>query len=114
MWQFVLAIEGLKDACEHFQIPIVSGNVSFITRQTASIYPRRCSAWSGLIEKAEQAMTHGFAMMKMPLFSLVRRGMTWAAVSTSRSCSIGNRGSPPFLNLETEKALQDFVLTVIQ
>ena len=29
MWQFVLAIEGLKDACEAMNVPIVSGNVSF-------------------------------------------------------------------------------------
>ena len=42
MWQFVLAIEGLKDACEALSVPIVSGNVSFYNETNdLSIYPRR-------------------------------------------------------------------------
>src|SRR5437762_4948660 len=29
MWQFVLAVEGIADACRALEIPVVSGNVSF-------------------------------------------------------------------------------------
>ena len=40
MWQFVLTIEGMKDACEHLRVPIVSGNVSFYNETNGlSIYP---------------------------------------------------------------------------
>ena len=51
MWQFVLAIEGMKDACEHFQIPIVSGNVSFYNETNGlSIYPTPMLGMVGLID----------------------------------------------------------------
>ncbi|MDY6820332.1 MAG: phosphoribosylformylglycinamidine synthase subunit PurL, partial [Deferribacterota bacterium] len=29
MWQFVKVIEGMRDSCDYFNVPIVSGNVSF-------------------------------------------------------------------------------------
>ena len=61
MWQFVLAIEGMKDACEHFQIPIVSGNVSFYNETNGlSIYPTPMLGMVGLIEQADRAMTQWF------------------------------------------------------
>ena len=42
MWQLVLAIEGLKDACEAFGVPIVSGNVSLYneTNEAVGLSPR--------------------------------------------------------------------------
>ena len=61
MWQFVLAIEGMKDACEHFNVPIVSGNVSFYNETNGlSIYPTPMIGMVGLIEQADRAMTQWF------------------------------------------------------
>ena len=61
MWQFVMAIEGMKDACERFQIPIVSGNVSFYNETNGlSIYPTPMLGMVGLIEDAERTMTQWF------------------------------------------------------
>ena len=115
MWQFVLAIEGLKDACEHFQIPIVSGNVSFYNETNGlSIYPTPMLGMVGLIDKAEQAMTQWF---RHDEDAIVLLGKTRDDLGGSEYLKVmqhREQGSPPLLNLETEKALQDFVLTVIR
>jgi phosphoribosylformylglycinamidine synthase subunit PurL len=115
MWQFVLAIEGLKDACEHFKIPIVSGNVSFYNETNGlSIYPTPMLGMVGLLEDAEQAMTQWF---RGDGDAIVLLGKTRDDLGGSEYLKVlqhREQGSPPFLSLETEKAIQDFVLKVIR
>ena len=53
MWQFVLAIEGIADACKALKIPVVSGNVSFYNETNGlSIYPTPVIGMVGLLEDA--------------------------------------------------------------
>jgi phosphoribosylformylglycinamidine synthase subunit PurL len=114
MWQFVLAIEGLKDACEHFKIPIVSGNVSFYNETNGlSIYPTPMLGMVGLIDEADRAMSQWF---RDEGDAIVLLGKTREDLGGSEYLKVlqhREQGSPPFLSLETEKALQDFVLKVI-
>lgn len=114
MWQFVLAIEGLKEACEHFKIPIVSGNVSFYNETNGlSIYPTPMLGMVGLIEDAGQTMTQWF---REDGDAIILLGKTRDDLGGSEYLKVlqhREQGSPPWLNLETEKALQDFVLKVI-
>ena len=114
MWQFVLAIEGLKDACEHFRIPIVSGNVSFYNETNGlSIYPTPMLGMVGLLEEAERAMTQWF---RADGDAIVLLGKTRDDLGGSEYLKVlqhREQGSPPLLNLETEKGLHEFVLNVI-
>jgi phosphoribosylformylglycinamidine synthase subunit PurL len=114
MWQFVLAIEGMKDACEHFGIPIVSGNVSFYNETNGlSIYPTPMLGMVGLIEEADRAMTQWF---RKDGDAVVLLGSSRDDLGGSEYLKVlqhREQGSPPFLNLETEKTLHDFVLKVI-
>ena len=114
MWQFVLAIEGLKDACEHFKIPIVSGNVSFYNETNGlSIYPTPMLGMVGLIDEADRVMSQWF---RNEGDAIVLLGKTREDLGGSEYLKVlqhREQGSPPFLSLETEKALQDFVLKVI-
>lgn len=114
MWQFVLSIEGLKDACEHFKIPIVSGNVSFYNETNGlSIYPTPMLGMVGLIEDANRVMTQWF---RNDGDAIVLLGQTRDDLGGSEYLKIvqhREQGSPPFLNLDTEKTLQEFVLNVI-
>jgi phosphoribosylformylglycinamidine synthase len=114
MWQFVLAIEGLKDACEHFKIPIVSGNVSFYNETNGlSIYPTPMLGMVGLIEEAHRAMTQWF---RLDGDAIVLLGKTRDDLGGSEYLKVlqhREQGSPPYLSLQTEKAVQDFVLKVI-
>ena len=114
MWQFVLGIEGMKDACEHFQIPIVSGNVSFYNETNGlSIYPTPMLGMVGLIEPADRAMTQWFKDEGDAILLLGKSRDDLGGSEYLKVLHHREQGSPPFLSLETEKALQDFVLKVI-
>lgn len=114
MWQFVMAIEGMKDACERFQIPIVSGNVSFYNETNGlSIYPTPMLGMVGLIEDAERTMTQWF---KSEGDDIILLGHTREDLGGSEYLKVvqaREQGSPPYLNLDTEKGLQDCVLSLI-
>ncbi len=115
MWQFVLAIEGMKDACEHFGVPIVSGNVSFYNETNGlSIYPTPMLGMVGLIEAADRATPQWFRSEgdEIILLGSTREdlgGTEYLKVVHSRE-----QGSPPFLSLETERAVQECVLRSIR
>ena len=115
MWQFVLAIEGLKDACEHFAVPIVSGNVSFYNETNGlSIYPTPMLGMVGLIEHVDQAMTQWF---KQEGDDVILLGSTREDLGGSEYLKVVHareQGSPPYLNLHAEKSLHECVLTLIR
>ncbi|MEC4889206.1 MAG: phosphoribosylformylglycinamidine synthase subunit PurL [Nitrospira sp.] len=115
MWQFVLAIEGMKDACEHFKIPIVSGNVSFYNETNGlSIYPTPMLGMVGLIESAEKTMTQWFREDGDDILLL---GTTREDLGGSEYLKVlhaREQGSPPYLNLDTEQAVQACVLQLIR
>jgi phosphoribosylformylglycinamidine synthase subunit PurL len=115
MWQFAMAIEGMKDACEHFHIPIVSGNVSFYNETNGlSIYPTPMLGMVGLIEDAERTMTQWF---KQEGDDIIMLGLSREDLGGSEYLKVVHareQGSPPYLSLNTEKALHDCVLSLIQ
>ena len=115
MWQFVLSIEGMKDACEHFKIPIVSGNVSFYNETNGlSIYPTPMLGMVGLIEQADTAMTQWF---KQEGDDVILLGATREDLGGSEYLKVVHareQGSPPFLSLEAEQAVQTCVLGLIR
>ncbi|HEX6951011.1 MAG TPA: phosphoribosylformylglycinamidine synthase subunit PurL [Nitrospira sp.] len=114
MWQFVLAIEGLKDACEHLSIPIVSGNVSFYNETNGlSIYPTPMLGMVGLIDQVDRAMTQWFREDGDAIVLLGNSRDDLGGSEYLKVLQHREQGSPPLLNLETEKALHEFVLKVI-
>ncbi len=115
MWQFVLAIEGMKDACEHLSVPIVSGNVSFYNETNGlSIYPTPMLGMVGLIEQAEQTMTQWFKQEGDDIILLGASREDLGGSEYLKVVHAREQGSPPFLNMETEKALHDCVLALIR
>ena len=115
MWQFVLAIEGMKDACEHFQIPIVSGNVSFYNETNGlSIYPTPMLGMVGLIEDAERTMTQWFKQEGDDIILLGTSREDLGGSEYLKVIHAREQGSPPYLSLDTEKTLQDCLLSLIR
>src|SRR5574337_774103 len=114
MWQFAMAIEGMKDACEHFHIPIVSGNVSFYNETNGlSIYPTPMLGMVGLIDEAERSMTQWFTQEGDDIILL---GSTREDLGGSEYLKVVHareQGSPPYLSLNAEKALHECVLSLI-
>jgi phosphoribosylformylglycinamidine synthase len=115
MWQFVLAIEGLRDACEYFKVPIVSGNVSFYNETNGlSIYPTPMLGMVGLIESVDQTMTQWF---KQDGDAIILLGKTKEDLGGSEYLKVlhhREQGSPPLLSLEAEQSLHAFLLKVIR
>jgi phosphoribosylformylglycinamidine synthase II len=115
MWQFVLAIEGIKDACEAFGIPVVSGNVSFYNETNGlSIYPTPIIGMVGLIEPADRAMTQWFKHEGDAIILLGKTMEDLGGTEYLRVVHHREQGTPPQLSLETEKALQQCVLKLIR
>ncbi len=115
MWQFVMAIEGMKDACEHFQIPIVSGNVSFYNETNGlSIYPTPMLGMVGLIDDVERSMTQWFKQEGDEILLLGSSREDLGGSEYLKVVHAREQGSPPYLSLTAEKALHDCVLSLIQ
>lgn len=115
MWQFTLAIEGIAEACTAFNIPIVSGNVSFYNETNGlSIYPTPILGMVGLIESADQAMTQWFKQEGDAIILLGTSREDLGGTEYLRVLHHREQGSPPYVSLDGEKALQACVLRVIR
>jgi phosphoribosylformylglycinamidine synthase subunit PurL len=115
MWQFVLAVEGLKDACEALNVPIVSGNVSLYNETNGlSIYPTPMIGMVGLIDHVDQAMTQWF---KEPGDAIILLGTTREDLGGTEYLKVlhhREQGSPPLLNLDVERAVQACTVQLIR
>src|SRR5687767_11485496 len=61
MRSFSDVIDGMKEACEMFETPVVSGNVSFYNEtEGRGILPTPTIGMVGLIEDTRRIVTHGF------------------------------------------------------
>lgn len=115
MWQFILCVEGIKDACEALNIPVVSGNVSFYNETNGlSVYPTPIIGMVGLIEPAEHATTQWFKEAGDVIILLGTTREDLGGTEYLRIVHGREQGSPPFLDLKVEQALQAFVLELIR
>jgi phosphoribosylformylglycinamidine synthase subunit PurL len=79
-----------------------------------SIYPTPMLGMVGLIEQADRAMTQWFRNDGDVILLLGKTRDDLGGSEYLKVLHYREQGSPPFLSLETEKALQDFVLNVIR
>ena len=115
MWQFVMAVEGIADACRAFEIPVVSGNVSLYNETNGlSIYPTPIIGMVGLIEKEDDITTQWFKQAGDAILLLGETGEDIGGTEYLKVMHSREQGMPPWLDLEREQALQNCVLTLIQ
>src|SRR5713101_460867 len=115
MWQFILTIEGIADACKALKIPVVSGNVSFYNETRGlSIYPTPVIGMVGLIENAAHAVSQGFKAEGDAVVLLGETGEDLGGTEYLRTVHHREQGTPPVLNLEREGALHRVVLQAIE
>ena len=115
MWQFIMAVEGLADACRALEIPVVSGNVSLYNETNSlSIYPTPIIGMVGLIERQEDITTQWF---KQPGDVILLLGETREDIGGTEYLKVihsREQGMPPWLDLEREQAMQKCLLSLIQ
>ncbi len=111
MWQFHQAIEGISAVCRKFNIPVISGNVSFYNETNdISIYPTPIIGMAGLIEDISRCMTHYFKK-DGDIVILIGRNIEELGMSEYlREIHHKVRGVPPFLDLDLEKKVQELCL----
>ncbi len=114
-WQFTRCVEGLADACKHFELPVVSGNVSFYneTPDTA-VYPTPVLGVVGVLEDVRRHCTIGFKQAGDVVLLL---GDTYEDLGGSEYLKRIHglvTGKPPALDLDREKALQAVCLEAVR
>ena len=61
MWAFSETIDGIKEACEKFETPVISGNVSFYNETDGDgVLPTPTIGMVGLVEDVRKIITQGF------------------------------------------------------
>jgi len=110
MWQFSNVIDGMKDACEHFQVPVTGGNVSFYNEtEGEGIFPTPVVGLVGVLEDHRLRVTHNF---KEPGDLIFLLGATSEEIGGSEYLKVVHGrvdGKPPRLDLEVESSVQDLL-----
>jgi phosphoribosylformylglycinamidine synthase II len=108
MWQFAEVVRGMRDACVALKLPVVSGNVSFYNETDGiPIYPTPTVGMVGLLDNVEFAVTPWFKSAG-DLVALLGRTREELGGSEYIKFIHGlTRGTPPWIDLKMERAVQD-------
>jgi len=112
MWQFARAVEGITAACKALDIPITGGNVSLYNETDGNaIYPTPVLGVVGLIEDAGKVIGRRF---KASGDVIVLLGHTRDELGGSEYLKVTQgiiAGMPPDVDLPSEKALQQLLVS---
>ena len=107
MWQFAQVIQGMRDACSALEVPVVSGNVSFYNETDGTpIYPTPTIGMVGLIEKIERVVTPWFKNSGDVVVLLGRTREELGGSEYLKWVHGLTRGTPPWIDLKIERAVQ--------
>jgi phosphoribosylformylglycinamidine synthase len=108
MWQFAEVIRGMRDACIALKVPVVSGNVSFYNETDGTpIYPTPTVGMVGLLEPVEKALTPWFKSAGDLVVLLGRPREEVGASEYLKFIHGQTRGTPPWIDLKLEQAVQN-------
>ena len=114
MGEFAECLEGIKEACEYLNYPVVSGNVSFYNgTNKKNIYPTPVIGGVGLINQLSSPINH---ILKRENNIILLIGKTFGHLE--QSCFLKENysledGMPPEVNLLNEKNNGNVVLKLI-
>jgi phosphoribosylformylglycinamidine synthase II len=113
MWQFAKAVEGIGEACRALGVPITGGNVSLYNETDGrAIYPTPVIGVVGLLEHADRFLTRRF-QESGDVIVLLGDGRGELGGSEYLKLAYGLvQGAPPALDLTTERALHDLLVTL--
>jgi len=114
MGEFAECLEGIKEACEFLDYPVVSGNVSFYNgTNKKNISPTPVIGGVGLIKKLSKPLNHNFKRDNSILLIIGKTlGHLEQSVFLKEIYSI-NEGMPPEINLNNEKNNGECLLKLI-
>ncbi len=114
-WTFHEAVRGMADACKAFEVPVISGNVSFYNESFGSpIYPTPVVGLVGVLQDAGKRMTMHF---KQAGDVVVLLGETADELGGSEYLSVVHgviAGVPPAIDVADERAIHEALLAAIE
>ena len=114
MWQFARAVEGISAACRALDIPITGGNVSLYNETDGrAIYPTPVLGVVGLIQDATKTLGRSF---REPGAAIVLFGESRHELGGSEYVKVTEdrvAGRPPEVRLNSERALQRFIVAAV-
>ena len=114
-WTFFEAVRGMADACKAFNVPVISGNVSFYNESFGSpIYPTPTVGLVGVLEDASKRVTMAFRDAGDVVVLL---GETADELGGSEYLSVVHgviAGAPPVMVIEEELAIHRALLDAIE
>jgi len=114
MWQFGQVIEGMRSACLALNVPVVSGNVSFYNETDgAPIYPTPTIGMVGILEKVNRVVTPWFKSSGDIVVMLGRTREELGGSEYLKWIHGMTRGTPPWIDLKMEQAVQRCCLEAI-
>ncbi len=113
-WQFQRAVQGIAQAAEAFEVPVVSGNVSFYNETPEGpILPTPTIGAVGILDRIEHARGAAFTDAGCPVLLLQAYSDPSGGLGGSEFLSLihgKEAGKPPLLSLEGERNLQQLLL----
>ncbi len=114
MWQFAQVIQGMRAACLALNVPVVSGNVSFYNETDGvPIYPTPTIGMVGIMEKVERLVTPWFKSSGDVVVMLGRTREELGGSEYLQWLHGLTRGTPPWIDLKMEQAVQRCCLEAI-
>lgn len=114
-YQLYYSVEGIKDACLHFETPVISGNVSLYNEHSGSpILPAPVIGMVGMIEGELKTASPAFKKAGQKIALLGRFKPTLGGSEYQRQMGINMCGAPPDVSLNDEKQLHAVILKLIQ
>ena len=115
-WQFVGAIEGMKEACEKFGTPVTGGNVSFYNQSDdgGAVFPTPVIGMLGLLDHYSHKMTLAFKQKGDSIYLIGRNANDIASSEYVYSYHQIKASPAPYFNLDEEYHLQEAVKELIR
>ncbi len=115
-WQFVQAIQGMKEACETFGTPVTGGNVSFYNQSSdeGPVFPSPVIGMVGLLEDKENMTTLDFKNEGDLILLLGNNPEDISGSEYLYSFQKIKESPAPEFDLESERKLQDGVSKLIK
>jgi phosphoribosylformylglycinamidine synthase len=114
-WEFKGCMEGIIEACEKLNLPVVSGNVSFYNESPAGpIYPTPTIGMVGVVNDMEKICSSSFKNSGDVIILLGDNKEELGASEYLKVIHNMVKGDVPVLDLKGEKAVQSACLEAIQ
>ncbi len=115
MWQFKEVIEGIAQACQVFHIPVTGGNVSFYNEtEGKSIHPTPVLGIVGLVDDISNTVLPEFKEEGSSIILLGENKEELGGSEYLRYLYNQEKGSPPQIDLNYEKRVQDMCIEAIK